>query len=172
MDYRNQIKIKSSCDANRIDSLDHDWEEYRTRAAIVLDEFEGILNKPIINAIDQAGYADAVKESGREEDIDDTLAYMYGRLAYRAANRVEDGMTYYAITGDPGKIEDDIDVDDPAKFWMESLDYIKQNLTADDLKEAFRDMLDSLFSMEAGMRMIDMFAIKAIRKILDMPPLI
>jgi hypothetical protein len=177
MDEENRKKLGSSFNANRIESLDRNWSEYRTRATLVLKEFEGIIGKPIIGAIEKSGYSKAVNNINDQEGDatkgDDTLAYIYNRLAYRAAQKVEEsnGLVYYAITGDPKKIKEDIEIEDPAIFWVESLSQIKQNFTKEDVKQIFDDMLKS-YSLMEEMRMIDFFAIKAIRDILDLPPLV
>ena len=155
MDKRNKILLQSNVDSCRIESINRDWPEYSFRAKLVLEELEQILGKPIANAISNAGYR------GEEDEI----AYIYSRLCYRIANRLDD-LAYYAVTGDADKIVAKCEVDDPAKFWIQSLNEIQKAVSKELLIECIKDALDCLKMMEE-IREIDMFAFKAYKIILD-----
>ena len=150
MDKKTLTLLESNVDSCRIDSLERNWIEYEDRARLVLDELEGVFGQPITNAITNAGYA------GDENEV----TYMYTRLAFRVANKINGGLPYYAVTGDAEKITENYTVDDPAKFWLQSLDSIKDVVTKEIIKECIQNTLNCLRMMEE-IREIDMFAMKA-----------
>jgi hypothetical protein len=151
MDKKTIKKIETNVDSGPIWYLDREWPEYRARVALVLDEFEAILGQPLLHAITNAGYRGDRSET----------EYMYSHIAPRLSLKV-DGMAYYAITGNPEKIAEDYDVDDPAKFWMESLDAIKHSIKKSDIMEALKGLDHMLRYSIDEITEIDMFAMKAI----------
>jgi hypothetical protein len=117
---------------------------------LVLDEFEQVLGQPLVHAITNAGY----KGERSEEE------YLYSHIARRIAEKVN-GLSYYAITGEPEQIAEEYDIDDPAKFWIESLDSIQRDVKRADVMDAL-NKLDNMLRYVDEISEIDMFAMKAI----------
>ncbi len=151
MDKRNVKKLETSVDSGPIWHLDREWPEYHNRVTLVLDEFEQVLGQPLVHAITNAGYRG---ERSEEE-------YLYSHIARRIAEKVN-GLSYYAITGDPKQITEEYDIEDPAKFWIESLDSIKRDVKRDDVMKALNELDHMLRHCVDEIVEIDMFAMKAI----------
>ena len=147
MDKRNLKKIELDVDSGPICYLDREWSEYHNRVTLVLDEFEQVLGQPLVHAITNAGY--------REEE------YLYSHIARRIAEKVS-GLSYYAITGEAEQIIEEYDIDDPAKFWIESLDSIKKDVKKQDVMDALSKLDYMLRHCVDEISEIDMFAMKAI----------
>lgn len=121
------------------------------RATLVLDEFEQVLGQPLVHAITNAGYRG---ERSEEE-------YLYSHIARRIAKKVN-GLSYYAITGEFKQEDEEFEIDDPAKFWIESLDSIQKDVEKQDVMDAL-DKLDYVLGHVVDeISEIDMFAMKAI----------
>ena len=151
MDKRNLKKIELDVDSGPICYLDREWSEYHNRVTLVLDEFEQVLGQPLVHAITNAGYRG---ERSEEE-------YLYSHIARRIAEKVS-GLSYYAITGEAEQIIEEYDIDDPAKFWIESLDSIKKDVKKQDVMDALSKLDYMLRHCVDEISEIDMFAMKAI----------
>lgn len=138
-------------------------EMYDSRVKKVIDALSDVYGEKLDNIIADAGY------EGRANQV----WYMYW-FANNVAQMVDDesGLTFYAITGDTSKINEDYSsIENYDSFWDESLEAIKANVTVEDIKAAAEKTMIEIGNKDE-ITLIDAFACKAFRIMSGQPSLV